>query len=193
MKRVMSIKGRRSTTMSGALFVAAIFLAATPIALAHDTRWAWTESKAEQIVLREATVRLPRLERASLEGELRTRTAYYRALEAAAAGEESVYAVTYHDLAHRYRRALGKVQSGLEVDGAECRGSGQAARRNRFKHFRCAVTSETLEIPSAAIVASENGELPAVVEGESRKLGPFQAQLHVRPTGKSRIAYRQIG
>ena len=193
MKRVMRIKGRRSTTMSRALFVAGIFLAATPIALAHDARGGWTESKAEQIVKREATIRLPRLETSSLENELRRWTVYYRALEAAAAGEGSAYAVTYHDLAHRYRRALGKVQSGLEIDDAECRGSGQAARRKRFKDFGCAVTSETLEIPSAAILASENGELPAVVEGESRKLGPFRTQLQVHRKGNSTIAYRQLG
>jgi hypothetical protein len=144
-------------------------------------------------VISEATIRLPRIETASLGNELRRWTTYYRALEVAAAGEGSVYAVTYHDLAHRYRRALGKVQSGLEIDDAECRASRRTARRNRFKDFRCAVISETLEIPSAAIVASENGELPAVVEGESRKLGPFRAQLRVHRTGTSTIAYRQLG
>lgn len=192
MKRVIRTKGRRSTTMWMTLFVAGIFLAATPIALAHDTRGGWTESKAEQIVMSEATIRLPRIETASLENELRRWTIYYRALEVAAAGEGSVYAVTYHDLAHRYRRALGKVQSGLEIDDAQCRASRRTARRNRFKDFRCAVISETLEIPSAAIVASENGELPAVVEGKSRKLGPFRAQLDVHRTGKSTIAYRQL-
>jgi hypothetical protein len=181
-------------TMSRALFVAGIFLAATtPIALAHDARGGWTKSKAEQIVMREATIRLPRLEGGSLEKELRRWTVYYRALEVAAPGEGSVYAVTYHDLAHRYRRALEKVQSGLEIDDAECRASGQAARRNRFKDFRCAVISETLEVPSAAIVASESGELPAVVEGKSRTLGPYRAQLQVHRKGNSMIAYRQLG
>jgi hypothetical protein len=189
----MRVKGRRSMTMSRALSVAGIFLSATPIAAAHDARGGWTESKAEQVVMREATIRLPRFEAASLENELRRWTVYYRALEVAAPGEGSVYAVTYHDLAHRYRRALGKVLSGLELEDAECRASRKAARPSRFKDFRCAVTSETLEIPSAAIVASENGELPAVVEGPSRRLGPFRARLRVHRTGKSTIAYRQLG
>jgi hypothetical protein len=193
MKLLLRATGRRHTVKFRALTVASVLLAGTSIALAHSTRWAWTESKVEQIVIRDATVRLPR-EAASLQNQLRTSMAYYRTLElGAVSGEGGADAGLYHNLAYRYERALRKVRSGLEIDDIECAGSGPAVRRDHFKHFRCRATSEMLEIPSAVTVASEDGQLPAVIEGPPHKLGPFQAQLGVHVTGKSRIAYRQIG
>jgi hypothetical protein len=192
MKQVMRAMGRRGTVTLATLWLTGILLAAAPIALAHDTGWAWSESKAKQTVMKKATIRFPPLERASLEEELRTSRAYYRVLELVGFGEGSEYAVIYHDLAHRYGLALRTVQSGLRIDEADCTGSGSAARRNQFKRFRCSVTSDVLEIPSVVIVPSETGGLPAVVEGRPRRIGPFQARLNVQVSGKSRISYLQI-
>ena len=62
----------------------------------------------------------------------------------------------------------------------------------RFKHFRCAVTSEVLEIPQIEVVYGDQ-ELPTVIEGPSRIIGPLEAQLDVHITGKTSIAYRQVG
>jgi hypothetical protein len=191
MKRVIRT-GMQGTLMLAALWLTGILLVAAPIALAHDTGWALSESKAKQIVMKKATIRFPLRERAALEEELRTARAYYRVLELVGFGEGSEYAVIYHDLAHRYGLALRTVQSGLKIDEAGCTGSGSAGRRNQFNHFRCSVTSDVLEVPSVTIVPSEAGGLPAVVEGRPRRIGPFQARLNVQVSGKSRISYRQI-
>jgi hypothetical protein len=174
------------------VFVGIVF-ASTSVALAHNTRWAWTEPKAEQFVVRDAKVRLQGPERASLEDELQSSLRLYGVLAFAATdvGDASA-ALMFSTLAYRFRDALEDVRSGLEIDAADCKGSGAAVRGGLFKHFRCAVTSELLEIPSAELVDSE-GELPTVIEGPPRILGPLQAQLQVHVTGKTAIAYRQIG
>ena len=177
-----------------ALLIAGIFLASTSIALASDARGSWTESKAEKVVARDATVRLPAQTRASLESELRMTVATYRLLEETAALQHANYdqlAATIHNLRYRFSTALKRVQQGLEIDLAACTGAGASIAGNRFKHFRCSVTSEKLEIPSAQVIW-EGDRIIAVVEGEPRIEGPFQARLDVRVTGKSTIAHRQI-
>ena len=62
-----------------------IFLALASVAVAQNATWAWTGSKAETMVKRDATVRLPQQERAALASELRAAVAQYLALEQAAA------------------------------------------------------------------------------------------------------------
>jgi hypothetical protein len=193
MKRVLRFTGRRHALTLAMLWLTGILLAAAPIAQARDTAWTWTESKARQTVMKKATIRFPLLERASLQEELQTWRAYYRVLELVGFGEGSEYAVIYHDLAHRYGLALRTVQSGLKITEADCTGTGSAAKRNQFRHFRCSVTSDVLEIPSVVIVPSETGGLPAVVEGRPRRIGPIQTRLNVHVSGKSRISYQQIG
>lgn len=151
---------------------------------------AWTESKAEQIVIRDATVRLSSAERASLEDELRRAVALFGGLELGAldAGDDSARS-TYQSFRNRYQQALQSVRSGLRIADADCTGSGRAIA-NRFKQFSCLVTSEVLRIPSAQLDTSDSGRLPAVVEGQPREMGPILAQLRVQVTGKSTIAYR---
>jgi hypothetical protein len=178
-----------------ALWVAGIFFASTSIALAADIRASWTESKAEKIVTRDATVRLSAQERASLESELRAAVIQYRLLEQTAAEQEGDYglqASRIHNLRYRFSTALKQVQRGVAIEEAACDGTGAASGgTNRFKQFRCAVTSEELAIPSAQVVW-ENDRITGVVESEPRIEGPFQARLEVRITGKSTISHRQI-
>lgn len=153
---------------------------------------AWTESKAEQIVTRDATVRLSSAERTSLEDELRRAVALFRGLELGALdeGDEGARS-TYQSFGNRYQQALQSVRSGLRIDDADCTGSGRAIA-NRFRQFSCRVTSEVLRIPSAELDTSDSGGLPAVVEGQPREMGPVFAQLRVQVTGKSTIAYRSL-
>jgi len=176
-----------------ALSVAGIFLVSTSIAPAHNTGWVWTEAKAERIAVRDATVRFPALERAALERELRAAVALYLTLEQTAGQEEyERLAPRLHNLRYRSSRSLGKVLSGLEIERAECTGSGARVGGDRYRHFRCLVTSEELEIPSA-VVTWEEGKITEVVEDQPRIVGFFQVQLSVHVTGKSTTTYRQIG
>ena len=50
-----------------------------------------------------------------------------------------------------------------------------------------------MEIPSVELVGLEKAELPTVIEGPARILGPWRAQLDVRVTGRSVMTYRQVG
>jgi hypothetical protein len=190
------------TIVFRALLVTGIFLVFTSIALAHGTgtRWAWTERKAQQIVTRDAAIRLGSLERRALETELRTAARYYSGLyqgvreephQSPAADPATEYIL--NKLGKRFQAALRKVRNGLEVDAAECTGRGAGVRAARFERFRCLATSEQLVIPSADVAFSEDGKIQAVVEGQPRTVGPFQARLDVHVSGKATIAYRKIG
>jgi hypothetical protein len=172
------------------LGVVGTVLVSTSIALAHNTRYAWTEGKAGKMVVRDATVRLPATERASLEGELKDAVRLYGALYLAAREVEDWNAASiYQSHLVRYQRALVLVQRGVDVAAAACKGSGAAMQGNRFKHFRCAVTSDALEVPTTALDYGDR-ELPLVIERAPRILGPFQATLSVHVTGKSSMTYR---
>ncbi len=178
-----------------ALWVAAIFLASTSIALAADIRVSWTASKAAKVVTREATVRLPAQTRASLETELRNAVVLYRLLEETAAEQRGGYASPLpsriHNLRYRFSTVLKQVQRGVAIEEAACDGIGAAKGANRFTRFRCAVTSEELEIPSSEVIW-EGDTITAVIEREPRIEGPFQARLVVRVSGRSTITHRQI-
>lgn len=176
-----------------ALWVAGIFFASTSIALAQATSMAWTESKAEKIVTRDATVRLPSVERRALESELRAAVVQYLTLEHSAreSGDERLGS-RLHNLSYRFSTALRKVQTGLQIDALECAGAAAAVAGDRFRRFRCGATSEVLEIPTAAVTWDEE-RITAVVEGEPQIAGPFAVRLNVRVTGKSTIAYQQVG
>ena len=182
---------KRVLIVSCAMLIAGIGVSIAAAASARSI--AWTESKAERIVARDATVHLAPSEKASLERELLDAVRLYNALELAARDEGNSEAATaYHRIAYKFGRALKNVRSGLGVDEAECSGSGRA-QGGRFARFRCGVTSEELQIPAVEFVYAEDGSLREVIEGEQRSLGAFQARLDVRVTGKSVIAYRQLG
>jgi hypothetical protein len=152
---------------------------------------AWTESKAEKVVLRDARVQVEPVARATIEDELRREVARFRGLELLALEEadQSVW-WTYHNWGNRYQDLLQAVRSGLRIDLAACAGAGRSVGGTRFRQFDCHVTSEVRRIPSTELEAVDGGVLPAVVEGESRDLGPLFSQLRVTVTGKSTFQYR---
>jgi hypothetical protein len=174
------------------LGIAAIVFASTSLALAHATSWAWSERKAERMVVWGATVYIQHPERVKLDNELLASVRLYSGL-ALAAAETQTSGTPFGVLASRFSTALAAVRSGLKVDGALCRGSGKAAKGRRFSHFRCVVSSEVLEIPSVELVYSEGAELPTVIERPPRILGPWNARLDVRVIGKSAFRTEQAG
>lgn len=175
-----------------ALWVVGIFFASTSIAVAQDTSMAWTESKAEKIVTRDATVRLPSVERKALESELRAAVMHYSTLEhSALESRDERLASRLHSLRNRYATALRKVQIGLRINALECAGAAAAVAGDRFRRFRCGATSEMLEIPVAQVTWDPE-RITSLVESQPRVEGPFGARLNVRVTGKSTIAYQQV-
>ena len=171
------------------LGVVAIIFDSTSVALAHTTSWAWSEQKAEQIVARDATVKLQRSERIKLENELLASVRLYKGL-ALAAAETQTSGTPFGMLASRFSKALAAVRSGSKIDAADCRGSGKATGR-QFSRFSCAVTSRALGIPSVELVYSEEAQLPTVIEGSPRMLGPWKGRLDVRVVGRSAMRYAQ--
>jgi hypothetical protein len=172
------------------LGIATIVFASTSLALAYTTSWAWSEQKAEQIVARDAKVKLQRSERVKLENELLASVRLYGGL-ALAAAETQTSGTPFGVLASRFSKALATVRSGSKIDAADCRGSGKATAGRRFSRFSCAVTSQALEIPSVELVYSEGAELPTVIEGSPRMLGPWKGRLDVRVVGRSAMRYAQ--
>jgi hypothetical protein len=172
------------------LGIVTIAFASTSVALAHTTSWAWSEQKAEQIVARDAKVKLQRSQRVQLEKELLASVRLYGGL-ALAAAETQTSGAPFGVLASRFSKALAAVRSGPQVDFADCRGSGKATQGRHFSRFSCAVTSRALEIPSVELVYSEGAELPTVIEGSPRMLGPWKGRLDVRVVGRSAMRYAQ--
>jgi hypothetical protein len=167
-------------------------LASTSIAFAHNTPWAWTQPGAARMVRSDATVQLPRAEKASLESELRQRVRLYLLL-ATAEGEVGVPDAVFGELYRQNLHAIRKVRNGLAIVAAACKGSGKAIQANRFKHFRCSATSETIEIPTAEIVPPEPGsELPTAIDGPPLVVGPLEAQFDIHVTGRSWMRYAQV-
>ncbi|MGH3082815.1 MAG: hypothetical protein ACRDNP_01930 [Gaiellaceae bacterium] len=168
-------------------------LGATPLlAQTHNTRFAWTEAKAAKILARDARVQLPAADRKSLESELRESMRALALYRLAAGDGVAQLPDPGHSAPTRFKRAGEKVRDGLMILSATCRGSGAAVNGSRFKHFRCSVASEAIEIPKATLVPpTVEGELPTLVEGPPRIIGPLQTQLYVHVTGRSSIAYRQ--
>ena len=120
-----------------------------------------------------------------LEGELREYVRFLVLLRLAAGDGEATLPELGHYAPTRYRRAREKVREGLMILSAKCSGSGAAISGSGFKHFRCSVTSEAVEIPNMTVVPpTVEGELPTLVEGPPHIIGPFQAQLDVHVTGK---------
>ena len=182
----------RAPALATTLGVVAVILGSTAAAQASPTRWAWTETKARQMVTLKATVQVPAPLGASLASELKAAVRLYSGLQLAAieVGDTKALA-TFQSLAVRFRGALDTLRRGLQIETAACTGLGVAIQRNRFSRFRCVVTSVALEIPSVELDYGE-GELPDVHEGEPRVEGAFRALLDVRVTGKAAIAYRKI-
>ncbi len=179
------------------LCVTGIFLALASAAVAQTGTWAWTGSKAETMVKRDATVQLPQQERAALESELRAAIAQYLALEQTAALEYGTYdslAGKIHNLRYRSSTALKQVRRGLDISAVACAGTGRTRGLNLdlFSRFRCSATSRELVIPVASVVW-EGDVITAVIESEPRVEGPYRARFDIRVIGRSALSYRQVG
>ena len=95
---------------------------------------------------------------------------------------------SYDHLAYTYGSALAGVRGGLEVESAECGGSGQPVGARCFSRFRCRVISKSLAIPPAIAIAGSEIHL----DGEPRTLDPVSAEFDVRVTGASSFTYRKV-
>ena len=168
-----------------------IVLASASTAVAHNGAWAWSTSRAAQMVIADGIVQLPPAERASLAAEIRSARSEYLLAEMIASEEGDWFAAgMYHNLVYRLTKARDKILSGLGVDKARCTGVGRASK-GRFKHFRCSVSSQFVEIPTVASIERE-GDRQIVVEGPPRVVA-LDAQFDVHVTGKASIVYRQVG
>lgn len=183
---------RTRLSLMAILGLVAVLLGSAALAQASGTSWAWTESKARQMVARKATVKVPDPLSASLVSELLAGVRLYSGLEMAAMEVGDLDALaTFQHLKARYRRALETVRNGLQIQTAACTGLGVAVQGKRFARFRCPVTSIPLEIPTVELDFRDR-VLPQAVEGQPRVEGPFQALLEIRVTGKSAFTYRQL-
>jgi hypothetical protein len=168
-----------------------IVLASTSTAVAHNTPWAWSPPRAAQMVIADAIVQLPAAERTTLEAEIRSARSEYLLAEIIASEEGDWFAAgMYHNLVYRLTNAFDRLQKGLSVDKARCKGVGRASK-GRFKHFQCAVNSQFVEIPTVARIDQE-ADRQIVVEGPPRIIGPLAASLDVHVAGKASITYRQV-
>jgi hypothetical protein len=184
---------RQPSLGGGAALIGIVGLLFAASAGAHRNAPAWTEARVERAVLRDATVLLPEPQRTALQRELLVLIPRFRILENLVWDEgDTGLAGRVHNYRYRYSTALGKVERGLRVTAADCRGTGKAVEDARFRHFDCKVISEQLEIATVEIVYPDEG-LPAVVESEPRRFGPYDARLRVHVVGVVGIASRQVG
>ena len=168
-----------------------IVLTSASTAVAHNTPWAWSPPRAAQMVIADVVVQLPAAERGALETEIGEARSKYLLAEMIATEEGDWFAAgMYHNLVLRLTKALDKVQKGLNVDTARCKGVGRVSK-GRFKHFQCAVSSQYVEIPTVARIDRE-ADRQIVVEGPPRIIGPLGASLDVHVAGKASITYRQV-
>ena len=159
------------------------------MALAHTTSWAWSEQRAEQIVAPGRTIKLQRSERMKLKAQtLASVRASTGGLALAAA--ETQTSGTRSASSSRFSKALAAVRSGskmmLRLPRLRKGNNGTALRAASD----CAVASRALEIPSVK-ASSEGAELPTVIEGSPRVLGPWKGRLDVRVVGRSAMRYAQ--
>ena len=189
----LQIRSAFTGRAAGAAVVAVLFIVVPANALSHSTPWSWTEPKAAKMVKRDARVMVPTAERTLLERELRDSIRTFVVGQLIGRDGDAQLPDPEHYAPANYRRAREKLRDGLAIESAICRGSGPA-RAGRFKHFRCSVTSEVLEVPKRAIAPpTEEGGPPTVILGPSRFVGPLRAQLDVHVTGRAAIKYRQVG
>jgi hypothetical protein len=167
-------------------------LIAATVTGAHGGPQPWTESKAERVVRRDASVTLPAEQRVALREELRQLIPRLRMLEQTALdANEQQAASRFHNLRYRYSTLLRQVEGGVGVAAAGCNGAGGMVAEPWFRHFLCDVSSSTLQVPSIELVYDDPDELPRIVTGATRAFGPYGAKLLVHVTGPSSIAYRR--
>jgi hypothetical protein len=165
------------------------FAASGAVALAHNTPFAWTASKARVTLQEEATIALPKADREALDVELDAVLDRLRLLKLTAQErpEDWLFAATYDNYETRFEKAQDTVNNGLSIDTLKCTGQGKALTGKRYKHFRCSTSSYVLEIPNIELRPGANPALPDVVEGPVRRIGPLKAVFSVHVMGKSRM------
>lgn len=173
--------------------VSAVVLVLVSAVSAHVGAPGWTAERTSRVVARNATVRMPAQERAALRAELLELIPRFRILENTAwdLGDHQV-AGRAHNYRYRYSTALKRVEDGLGIDDATCRGVGTASGR-RFAHFECNAVSERLEVPVVDVVYGDENGVPTFFERPPQLFGPYEARLFVHTTRRSSIAYRQLG
>jgi hypothetical protein len=184
---------RKETVMARVIGVMCAIVAAVAVVGVANAASpsAWTAPKAERMLADSVKVQVPAPERAALEGELRYALLQYAALAHGAAElGDSQASLTYHRVADEYRRALRLLLDGIEVADAECAGSGKALATKRFRTFDCMVVSGVESIPTTELGSALDGDLPAVVRLDPRRVGPFMTWVRVRVTGKASFSYR---
>ena len=149
---------------------------------------------AQDAVKRTVLVQLPAGTQRALTAEITPLEQQYAMLEQVAwfEGDQQASA-RFHNFWYRLSTARKVVQRGLPVRAAECTGTGAAARPERFRHFRCTVSSHALAIPVADLVSSDDAPFPVFVEREPRMIGSYQVSLFVHATRGRTPAYRQLG
>ncbi len=178
------------------ILVAAAALAGSAAALAHNTPYSWTVAKARVLLQEGTNIALPDAQKQELNAELEAQLANFRLLllQAQERPEDWLYAQTYDNyIKKRFLPAQEKVNNGLSIDSVKCVGQGKALSGKRYKHFRCPANSYVLEIPSVELKYPAEGELPEVIEGPVRRIGPIEAIFTVHVTGKSRMLAQRAG
>ena len=168
------------------IVVAAAALACSAVALAHNSPYSWTVSKARVMLQENTNIALPEADRVALDAELDAWVKKFGVLVLTAADDPRL-AQTYDAYKRRFAAARATVARGLSIDGVKCTGQGKALTGKRYKHFRCNATSYALEIPNIELVFGDDPFLPEIVEGPRRRIGPLEASFTVHVTGKSRM------
>jgi hypothetical protein len=171
------------------LVSAGALAASAAVALAHNTPFAWTAPKARVVLQDEATIALPPAERVALDAELEALLDKFRLLLLTAQSDPDDWlaAGTYDNYVKRFQKAQDTVNNGLSIDTLKCAGQGKALPGKKYKHFRCNTTSYVLEIPNIEFKPGTDPDLPEVVEGPARRIGPLAAVFTVHVMGKSRM------
>ena len=185
-------------TMGRSAFIiiaSAAALAGSAVALAHNTPYSWTVSKA-RVMLQEGTnIAPPADEKASLLAEVQGWLDKLRPLKQTAEEDPEDWLIlgTYNGYIKRFVEARDKINAGLSIDGVKCVGQGKALTGKRYKHFRCDATSYVLEIPNIQLVPGVDPFLPEVVEGPRKLVGPLAAVFTVHVMGKGRMLSQRAG
>jgi hypothetical protein len=177
---------RRSVLIA---LVSTAALTATAAALAHITPYSWTASKAQIMLQDSTTIALPADQKASLAAEIQAWVDKLRPLKLTAEQDPDDWLIlgTYSSYIKRFVEARDRVNSGLSIDSTKCVGQGRALSGKRFKHFRCSAKSYVLEVPNIELKPGADPDLPEVVEGPRRIIGPLEAVFTVHVMGKSRM------
>ena len=200
--------GRKSVFI---IVVSLAALAGSAVALAHNTPYSWSVSKA-RVMLQEGTnISLPSDQRRALEADLNALLDKFRPLKLTAQSsyestQDPVYsrlAQTYDTYIKRLELARKAIGMGLSIDSAKCVGQGKAVVGNfsekpglvekRYKHFRCSASSYVLEIPNVEFAPGPDPFVPEVVEGPRRLIGPLSAVFTVHVRGNSRMLSQRVG